>query len=111
MRERCRRLPGLGQDRAEPGLKVLQCFGEAVRDAQPLPPALHDKLGRARLSRGRFDDAVSRCFMRVAKNGEQRHPVAMVDRVIAPHAASNMPTVEAEKLVKLMAGEIQRSVL
>ena len=49
--------------------------------------------------------------MGVAKHREQRHAVAVVDRVVAPHAAGNVPAVEAEKLVEFVAGEIQRPVL
>ena len=107
----CRRPSTLGEDEGEPGLKELQGFRQAGRDAQPLTPALDNELGGASWCPGGFYDAVGGGFMRMAKNREQRHAVAMVDRIIAPHAAGNMPAVEAEKLVEFVAGEIQRPML
>ena len=49
--------------------------------------------------------------MGVAEHREQRHAVAVVDRVIAPNAARDVPAVEAEQLVQFGTGEIQRSAL
>src|SRR5947209_16245972 len=107
----CRRPSTLREDEAKPGLKELQGFGQTRRDAQPLAPALDNELGGSSWCPGGLYDAVSRGFVSVAKNREQRHAVAVVDRIIAPHAAGNMPAVEAEKLVEFVAGEIQRPML
>src|SRR5205814_6569059 len=89
----------------------LQGFGQTRREAQPLAPTLDNELGGSSWCPGGLYDAVGRRFVGMAENREQRHAVAVVDRIIAPHSAGNMPAVEAEKLVEFVAGEIQRPVL
>jgi hypothetical protein len=106
-----RRPSALGEDEAEPGLEELEGFGQARRGTQPLAPALNKELGRPIWRRGGFYYAVGGRFVGVTKNREQRHAVAVVDRIIAPHAAGNMPAVKAEELVEFVAGEIQRAML
>lgn len=95
---------------AEPRLKEIQRISEAGGDAEPLPPALHAKLGRARRWRRSLDDAVRWRLMGVTEHREQRHSIAMIDRVVAPNAARNVSAIEAEKLVQLTACEIYRPV-
>jgi hypothetical protein len=95
---------------AEPRLKKIQRISEAGGDAEPLPPALHTKLGRARRCRRSFDDAVRWRLMGVTEHREQGHAIAMIDRVVAPNTARNVSAIEAEKLVQLKACEIYRSV-
>jgi hypothetical protein len=48
--------------------------------------------------------------MRVTEHREQRHSIAVIDCVIAPNPARDVPAIEAEKLVQLEAREIYRSV-
>src|SRR5260370_39881575 len=101
-------LARLGGHEAEAHAEKVQRLGEASRDAQPLPSALDDELARACRRRRSLDDAVGGRFMGVTEHRKQRHPIAMVDRIVAPHAALDMTAVEAEKLVQLGAGEKQR---
>jgi len=99
-------LAGLGDDESGAGLEELQNFGEASRGLQPLPSTLNNELGRAR----RFDHAVGWQLVRVAEHRKQGDSVAMVDRVISPIPASDMPAIETEELVQLGPREIHRSV-
>ena len=47
--------------------------------------------------------------MSVPEHREQGLAVAVIDRVIAPHAARDMPAVETEQLVQFRTREIQRA--
>jgi len=105
-------LSRFGNDQAEPWrLEEFEGFGEAARDAQLLPPALHNELGRPIRRRSSLDDAVRRCLVSVPKNRKYRHTVPVIDRIVAPNPARDMPAVKTEKQVQFEASEVQRPVL
>src|SRR5271169_6474474 len=96
-----RALAGAGGDQTEAGAEKLQGVGEAACAAQPLPPALHDELRRARGQRRSFDNGKGRRFVGMAKHRKAGHAVAVVDRIVPPLAADHVAAVEAEQLVQL----------
>src|SRR6516165_7486031 len=105
-----RRLSGVCAYQTEAHPKEIQGISEGRANAEPLPPALHGKLGRARRCRRGLNDAVHRRLMSMTEHREQRHSIAMIDRVVAPNPSRHVPAIEAEKLVQLEACEIYRSV-
>src|SRR5208282_1510939 len=58
-----------------------------------------------------LDDGEERAFLAVAEHREQRHAVALVDRVVAPFAAHHLAAVKGEKLVELGPAEEDAPVL
>ena len=105
-----RRLTGFGNNQGQPRLKELQGLSHAARDAQPLPAALNDELSWAPRHRHRLDHTIGWPLVRVAKNREQGHSIAMVDRIISPIATRDMPAIKPEELIQLGPREINRSV-
>jgi hypothetical protein len=87
--------------------EIVERLGQGAAGSHALAAAEDRELGLAADAR-RLDDRVQRALVRVAEDREQRLPVAVVDRVIAPNPANDVPAVQAEKLIELLAGKIQR---
>src|SRR5579863_7781975 len=77
----------LGGDEVEGRPEKGERVAERSRRAQPLAAAQHDEFGGLAADVRRLDDTVDRPLLTVPEHREQRHAVAVVDRVVAPYAA------------------------
>src|SRR5215471_5584439 len=102
-----RELASGGGDQRQFAAEEFQRFGKALRHPQPLAPGHHRILRNAGSRWRRLDDRVGGAFMGVAEHGKQRQPIPVIDRVVAPDTARNIPAIEAEKLVELESREVE----
>jgi|SRR5215469_1728833 len=100
------RSAGFSDDEGEACLEELQGFREAASDPQLLSSGLHDKFGRPCCRRSGLYDAVGWGFVCVTEHREQSPSVTIIDRIIAPDTACDIPAVKAKQLIQLRACEI-----